>query len=253
MRDPVIIARRLLEIRATMRTLEREGAGRADAHTLESARFQAHRAYAQALAWALEIDLNQIDIPASLLSLEEQPTHVQLHRLELGEAPQTLVMWLAEIPAHQDAHGPDYSTESWSCFLHDKQARELLAALATCLSTALPSAALDGNADDGNADDGNADQRVAPLHLPPLRPTAASTAASTLASTAAVRGAGRGDRRLVAPASPPEPDVEGGYADYAGVGRLAPSVLDDDDPDDPDDPDEPPTAAFAGPRQPRGA
>jgi hypothetical protein len=214
MRDRVEIAKRLLSVRATVRELEQGGAGHSGASpaaALESARLLAFRASAQALAWVLDIDLNQIDIPQTLLSLEEQPTTVQLHRLELGEPPHTLVMWLAEIPAHHDASGPDYSTESWSCFLQDEQARQFLAALTTALR---PPAR-------------------APLHLPLLgQPGALHGISQSQGQSAAP----------LSPVSPPAPpDVEGGYADYAGLAAFA-----DDQDDQDDDQDEPPATAASG-------
>lgn len=241
MRDRVEIAKRLLSSRAVVRELERQGAARSDAHALDVARLQIYRAAAQALAWALDVDLNQTDIPSSLLSVEEQPTTVQLHRLELGEAPQTLVMWLAEIPAHNDALGPDYSTESWSCFLHDEQARGLLAAL----SAVLPSA---DSADSAAAERSAAVQPIQPIQLPLLHSAAASATD------------GRGGRRLAVMTPPRGPDVEGGYADYTGGARMTSSAFDDDDDegddegDDENGGDEPPAAsASAGPRRPLGA
>ena len=198
MRSQAEIARRLLDARATVRELERKGAGRSsgsNAAALDSARLVVYRALAQALAWALDIDLNLTDIPSlALLAPEEQPTTVQLHRLELGEAPHTLIMWLAEIPAHDDAAGPDYSTESWSCFLHDEQAQQLRDALV---------AALAGERTE-----------TAGLRLPPLQPRSLQLSHS--------------QPRL--PRAPAAPDTVGGYANYA---RLAEPSRDDQDDDDP--------------------
>lgn len=251
MRDRAEIAERLLAARATVRELtelEQNGAGSPSAHpaphpaphpakagakagakataasALQSTRLLAYRAYVEALAWALDVDLNQIDIPMTLLSglaPEELPATVQLHRLELGEPSRPLVMWLAEIPAHHDERGTDYSTESWSCFLHDEQAHQLLAALTTALTP--PASALV--------------QR--PLQLP------------LLGRAGGLRGISQSavHPNPNPPVSPAPPDVAGGYADYAGVAAFA----DDDDQDeqDDDDQDDPPAGALA-PAAPKG-
>lgn len=251
MRDRAEIAERLLAARATVRELselEQHGAGGPSAHpaphpakagakataasALQSTRLLAYRAYVEALAWTLDIDLNQIDIPMTLLSglaEEELPTTVQLHRLELGEPPRPLVMWLAEIPAHHDERGTDYSTESWSCFLHDEQAHQLLAALTTALTP--PASALV--------------QR--PLQLP------------LLGRAGALRGISQSAVHPTPnpPVSPAPPDVAGGYADYAGVAAFADDDdQDDDDQDDDeqddDEQDDPPAGALA-PAAPKGA
>jgi hypothetical protein len=113
----------------------------------------------------------------------------------LGEAPDTLVMWLMEVPAHDDAAGPAYSTESWSCFLHDAHARQLRDGLVAALAGERPESA--------------------GLRLPPLQP--------------------RSLRRTspASPASPATPDVAGGYADYAGWRAVVPAFSRDEDDDPP--------------------
>ena len=154
MRDRASIARRLLDERATMRELERRGVAEWPAGhvavSLDSVGLLVYRAMTQSLAWALDVDLNQIDVPMSLLAPVEMPATVQLHRLELGERPHAIVMWLAEIPAHHDVAGPDYSTEGWSFFLHDEQAHQLLSALTAALTPA--------------------QSAITPTRLPTLRP-----------------------------------------------------------------------------------
>ncbi len=203
MRDLVTIARRLLETRRTVKELERlassastasSAAGAADnarvdvgssptptgsstastgsstASTgsstglslLDASRLLVFKGALQALAWTLEIDLDQMDAPP-LIGLSEQPTRVQLHRIELGkrgdlsqagrtgqsgQASQSgqagaypsgegvgspRLMWLVEIPAHTDPRDPGVASEYWSCFLSDEQAYDLYLALGEAL------------------------------------------------------------------------------------------------------------------------
>jgi hypothetical protein len=95
-----------------------------------------YRAALHILAWTLEMDLDQIDHAPSLVGLPEQPTHPQLHRVEVGDpqsADGTRTLYLTEIPAYTDERDPSYSMESWSCFLNDQQAYELYLALGEVL------------------------------------------------------------------------------------------------------------------------
>lgn len=142
MRDLFSIARRLLETRAVYRELERAGAEQGELATLDASRLLLFKGAAQALAWALDIDLNLLDSPA-LTNLPEPVTTVQLHRIDLSP---TRRYWLMEVPAERDDGDEveaaasadvrgDSSTEAWSAFLSDEQARQLRVALARALST----------------------------------------------------------------------------------------------------------------------
>jgi hypothetical protein len=198
MRSQAEIAQRLLEARATVRELERRGADRDGAALLDSVRLGAYRAFIQALAWALDIDLNQIDAPVPLLGDPELPSAVMLHRIELGERANERVMWLAEIPAHEDAVDAGYSTEYWSCFFNVEQAHELRDALVAALADVRP--------------------ETAGLRLPPLQPR----------SLAGSRQLSRSQLQL--PLAPAAPDTVGGYADYAGLSAFSRAEDDDDEP-----------------------
>ena len=144
MRDLVTLARRMLELRSTYRTLEREAA-RADAAggaltTLETARLLMFKGAAQALAWALEVNLTLLDTPA-LTGLPGGPDVVTLYPVDLAArlGGEERRFYLMEVPAHDDPDDPEgFSTEAWSVTLSERQARELRAALARAFSAPLP-------------------------------------------------------------------------------------------------------------------
>lgn len=135
MRDLVSMARRLLETRRTVKELERTAAGRGELDTLSATRLMVFRGALQALAWALEIDLDQMDSPSlTNLLANEHPAGVRLHRVDVtGPDGATRILWLTEIPAYRDPVDEGFSTEYWSCFLSDAQARELYRALGETL------------------------------------------------------------------------------------------------------------------------
>lgn len=152
MRDIASIARRLLEVRATARRLQGATTTLSSASataalsssssvggsaSTATSRALVMRAAAHALAWALEVDLNTLDTPA-LTGLPDAPTVVTLYPLDFEDAQGTTrLYWLMEVPAHVDAADAGCSTEAWSAFLSDQQARELRAALARALTTPL--------------------------------------------------------------------------------------------------------------------
>lgn len=138
MRDLVTLARRLFETRRTVKELERQADATHELNTLDASRLLVFRGALQALAWALEIDLEQLSAPP-LTNLPEQPSSVTLHRVELGGAngSERRLLWLTEIPAHHDPVDAGFSTEYWSCFLNGAQARELHAALGEALGEVL--------------------------------------------------------------------------------------------------------------------
>jgi hypothetical protein len=184
MRDLVTMARRLFETRRTVKALERTAADAGSLNPLDAARLLVFRGALQALAWTLEIDLDQMDAPP-MHNLAEQPTRVCLHRVDLDGGR---ILWLTEIPAHHDEQGDaGYSTEPWSCFLSDGQARDLHRALGETL------------------DDGFSFAMPA-LTLPQLRP--AQRPASGL-------------RLMDPPVGPLQPDIEGGYGGLGGP-RMPP-------------------------------
>jgi len=136
MRDLVAVARRLLETRKTVKDLERLAVTDHGLHETDKARLIVFRAALHMLAWVLEVDLDQIDQPPSLVGLPERPTQPQLHRVEVGD-PQSAsgarTLYLTEIPAYIDERDTSYSMETWSCFLSDQQAYELYLALGETL------------------------------------------------------------------------------------------------------------------------
>ncbi|HZC06485.1 MAG TPA: hypothetical protein VE338_12685 [Ktedonobacterales bacterium] len=150
MLDLVTVARRLLETRRTVKRLEAQIAetptlpalpaplahALGELHPLEQARLLTHRAALQMLAWVLEIDLDHLITPPSMRNLPEQPEHVMLHRVEMGDAETnegSRQMWLMEIPAYTDPRDPGFSTDYWASFLNDTQAHELYEALGDLL------------------------------------------------------------------------------------------------------------------------
>ena len=177
MRNLVDVARRLLQTRKTVKELERVAATNTTLNTLDASRLLVFRGALQALAWALEVDLEQLSAPP-LTNLPEQPSCVTLHRVELGGAngSERRLLWLTEIPAHQDPVDDGFSTEYWSCFFNDQQARQLYVALSEALDEH------DDEHDDGHDehddghdehDDGHdeheTDTRTATCALPRLR------------------------------------------------------------------------------------
>jgi len=129
------MARRLLETRRTVKELERTASGQGALDTLSASRLMVFRGALQALAWALEIDLDQMDSPSlTNLLANEHPDGVRLQRVDVqGPDGATRILWLTEIPAHHDPLDAGFSTEYWSCFLSDAQARELYRALGQTL------------------------------------------------------------------------------------------------------------------------
>lgn len=141
MRDLVSVARRLLETRKSVRELERQAGELASQgqglNTLLASRLLVFRGALQALAWALEIDLDQMDSPPlSNLLANEHPSGVRLHRVDMGSLEpggSSRILWLTEMPPHRDPLDAGFSTEYWSFFLSDAQARDLYRALGETL------------------------------------------------------------------------------------------------------------------------
>lgn len=129
------IATRLWQIRATVKEMERRRDQQVGGLSqVESSRLLAFKSALHILAWALEIDLEQLD-GAPLLPSEEYPQQVMAHRVEIesitGKGARCL--WLVEIPAYHDRLDAGFSTEYQAFFLSDEHARELYDALGEAL------------------------------------------------------------------------------------------------------------------------